>query len=542
MKVFRAAQILSAEQLIKPMAVACALLLSGCDRATEVSIETPLGVVKGTQRDGVQRFLGIPYARPPTGSLRWKAPKPVTPWTDALEANEFGRWCSQFDFDRRDEGEVHSGEGWTIFHDVPPNESTGEDCLSLNVFAPPDDGVRRPVLVFLHGNGLGSSFPMYGGTNMAKSGIVYVSVNYRLHTLGIFAHPSLTAEASPNEPLGRYSELDRLEALRWVQQNIAAFGGDPEAVTLAGHSEGGAAILQLLSNPEAEGLFHQAIVQSGNGWWAPLDQEQHEELGCYLAKMSGLDGCNASVDELRALEWSTIPATGPYTVDNRTRTIGATEALETGEVLDVPLLIGWNDFDGSSLRYPPQTVIDRTHPEVLKTYDVTMSAEDLAYEIYTDLHSGAPARWVAKQMEEGEPVYLYLYSYVLSWDRGKVRGAKHGYELPHALNTLEDQIDSVFPFLSSFLLSDEDRQVTQLMHQCWVSFVKLGTPKCPGTPEWPAYARESDQLMELTSNPRVVRGFRARHLDAQEAHRSHYFEHAKESIETFLASGKEPSF
>jgi|GEM_PF-2051459 len=519
-------------------ATLCAFLLAACGGATDVIIETPLGPVKGSQSDGVQRFLGLPYAQPPIGPLRWKPPVAIAAWSGVREANEYGPWCSQFDFERRDEGEVYSGEGWTIFRGVPSNESTGEDCLSLNVFAPINDGEKRPVMVFLHGNALGSSFPLYDGTDMAKSGIVYVSINYRLHSLGIFAHPSLTAEAnSSTEPLGRYSELDRLEALRWVQRNIASFGGDPSAVTLAGSSEGGAAILQLLGNPVSNGLFHRAIVQSGNGWWEPLTHDQHEQLGCYLADLSGLNGCDATASELREVPWNRIPATGPYTIDKRLGNIGATRALEAGQVLDIPLLIGWNDFDGSSLRYTPQQVIEHTHPDVLSTYDTTQSAEDLAYEIYTDLHSGAPARWVAKQMEDGEPVYLYLYSYVVSWDRGDVRGAEHAYELPHALDTFEEQLDSTFPFLSNFLLTDEDRKVTRLMHHCWVSFVKTGVPDCPNAPEWPAYNRETDQLMELNAQPKVVTGFRAQQLNAHEAHKSHYFDQIGESVNKLLAEG-----
>lgn len=525
------------KQLVQVAIAGCLLLLLGCSGRADVVVQSPLGTIKGSKSEGVEKYLGIRYAKPPLGPLRWKPPVPITPWSGVLDADEFGPWCPQFDFERRDEGEVLSGEGWTIFHDVPSNESSHEDCLSLNVFAPVNDGVKRPVIVFFHGNALGSSFPMYDGTDMAKSGVVYVSINFRLHSLGIFAHPSLTSEAGPREPLGRYSELDRLEALRWVQRNIASFGGDPAAVTVAGSSEGGAAILQLLGNPQAEGLFHRAIVQSGNGWFEPLTHEQHEKLGCYLARSSGLNGCDATAEELRNLAWNALPATGPYTIDERQNTIGATEAIETGRAIDVPLLIGWNDFDGSSLRYSPQEVIDHTHPNVLRTYDTDKPEEDLAYEIYTDLHSGAPARWVARQLEEGDPVYLYLYSYIVSWERGKVRGAKHAYELPHAFNTFEEQLDDVFPFLSKFLLDDEDRQMTHIMHQCWLSFVKTGVPRCPGAPDWPAYERESDQLMELNLKPKVLTGFRALQLDAHEAHKSHYFKRVQESISELLAEG-----
>jgi para-nitrobenzyl esterase len=200
----------------------------------------------------------------------------------------------------------------------------------------------------------------------------------------------------------------------------------------------------------------------------------------------------------------------------------------------VPLLIGWNDFDGSSRRYTPEEVLSHSHPGVLATYDQDQPLDDLAYQIYTDLHAGAPARWVAHQLEGGRPVYLYLYSYVMSWDRGDVRGAQHAYELPHVLNTWEQQLDATFPFLSRVLLDDDDRAMTRIMHGCWVSFVKTGRPICPGAPDWPHYQRETDQLMALDLQPRVVAGYRARQLDAQEAHRWHYFGQVAESIQRLL--------
>lgn len=512
------------------------IALAGCDSAVDVDIGTSLGLVRGYESGGVQRFLGIPYAEPPVGERRWSPPLPKEPWDDVLLAKEFGPWCAQMDFDRRDEGKIYSAEGWSIFLDVPADEESSEDCLTLNVFAPAREE-PKPVVVFFHGNGLGTSFPMYDGTAMARSGVVFVSVNYRLLSMGIFAHPALTRAAPADQPLGRYSAMDRLEALRWVQRNISAFGGDPNQVTVMGSSEGGAAILQMLGNPEAAGLFHRAIVQSGNGWWEPLTHEEHEQLGCVLATAAGLNGCDATVEELRELSWQRFPVTGPYTIDGRQHTAGATAAMEAGNVIDVPLLIGWNDFDGSSLRYTAQEVIEHTHPEVLRQYEKNASPEDLAYEIYTDLHAGAPARWVAHQMEDDKPVYLYLFSYVASWDEGDVRGAEHAYELPHVLNTWSLTLDDMFPFLSRFLLKDKDKAMSNIMHECWISFIKTGKPSCPRAPNWPEYNRDDDQVMELTLSPRILTGYRAQQLDAQEAHRSHYFQRVRESIGEILREG-----
>jgi len=525
--------------MLRPLLyLALCLTTVACNQPARVVVEPPVGPISGYQDDGVVKFLGIPYAQSTAGPNRWRAPVPMEPWNEVFDASNFGPWCPQFDFERRDEGEVHAAEGWTIFQNMPPDTSSDEDCLSLNVFAPPISGPPKPVMVFLPGNALGSSFPLYDGTDMAESGVVYVSINYRLLTMGIFAHPSLTAEALPLEPLGRFSEMDRIAALRWVQENIGAFGGDPSRVTLAGNSEGGAAVLQLLGNAQAQGLFHQAIVQSGNGWWSPMNHSEHEQFGCYIAEMSGVEGCQATAEELRSLAWPTIPVTGPYTIDNRAVSVGATQAIESGETIDVPLLIGWNDFDGSSLRYEPEEVISHAHPDILATYDQSKSVEDLAYDIYTDLHSGAPARWVAHKLEEGSPVYLYLFSYVVSWEKGSVRGAEHAYEIPHVLNTFEEQLNDYFPFLASVLLSDEDRSMTQIMHHCWVSFVKDGKPKCPNAPDWPRYERAADQLMELNLNPKVLTGYRAVHLDAQERHKSHYLNRVRESIRELIDKGE----
>ncbi len=225
---------------------------------------------------------------------------------------------------------------------------------------------------------------------------------------------------------------------------------------------------------------------------------------------------------------------GPYAIDDRDGQIGATQAIAEAEVLDVPLLIGWNDFDGSSLRYSAAHVIDHTHPDVLSAYDRDATPEDLAYEIYTDLHAGAPARWVAGKLQEGAPTFLYLFSYVLSSERGDVRGAEHAYELPHVMNSWDQLLP---PLIGSFFVNDEDREMTRIMHACWVSFAQTGKPSCPSAPEWPAYNRETDQLMELNLRPKVLTGYRAKQLDAQEQGLAHYLEQSKASIRELLRDG-----
>jgi para-nitrobenzyl esterase len=305
--------------------------------------------------------------------------------------------------------------------------------------------------------------------------------------------------------------MDQMAALRWVKDNIAAFGGNPDNVTLFGVSAGGASTLQMLTIPDASGLFDKAIVQSGNGWWSPFNLEEMEAVGAHLASEAGLPGANATAEQLRSIDASELPALGVYSVDVRLQPGSATEAIAAGRVLDVPLMIGWTDFDGSSLRYDPATVLQRTSPDVLATYDRNgKSDQDLAYEMYTDSHVGAPARWIAAQTEAGAPTYLYLFSYVYSGRRGTDRGATHGHEIVFAF----DSWAAAYPQAE---LTEEDRAATRMVHSCWVSFAKTGRPACEGAPEWPRYRRAEDQVMELGRQPRVLTGFRAAQLDGQEA-------------------------
>ena len=496
---------------------ACLLLLlfvSACSITKEpVIVETRSGVVEGYTADGVDRFLGIPYAQPPVEDLRWKPPEPVRSWEGIRKAHLFGPWCPQPDFERLGEGERVSGDGVTVFKGVPPQTASNEDCLSLNIWRPTSRG-SYPVMLFLHGNALGSSYPLFDGASFARNGIVFVSINFRMYTMGHFSHPALTAEASADQPLSRYSELDILAALEWLQEHISVFSGDPNDVTLFGQSNGGASVIKLMTNSRAKGLFHKAIVQSGNGWWAPLQLDQHELLGCEIASFAGLAGCDATAAELRQLNWQDLPQTGPYSLDNRMWQTGATELIASGQAIDVPLLIGWNDFDGSTLRHSPEDFVANTPSHVLSQYETDgVDVEDLAHTIYTDKHVGAPARWIAHKLAPGAPTYLFLFSHVPWVFRATSRGAEHGWEFPYAFNNWHAELP---PLIGSIFIDKDDRKMTDIMHQCWVSFAKLGVPVCPNAPTWPRYTRAQDQLMELKVDPVVRTGFRARQLDAHE--------------------------
>jgi para-nitrobenzyl esterase len=468
------------------------------------------GDLEGRSEDGVVAYKGIPYAAPPVGPLRWRAPQAVGHWNGVHDASRFGPMCSQPDPDMLEKAERKSDDGWTIFYGISAARGSSEDCLTLNVWAPATTK-KAPVIVFLHGASGSSSQPMYDGTAFARDGVVLVSVNFRMFQMGNFSHPALTASAPRNEPLTRYDFMDQMAALRWVQVNIAKFGGDPRNVTLMGSSAGAAAALHLLVTPQAKGLFHKAIIQSGNGWWSPLSHTDHERFGSMLVAQGSTPGAGATSDGLRALAPDALPYSSPHGLDGRLWKIPATELIGKGFMMDIPMIVGWNSLDGSSLRFSPEEVIRRTPPNVMAAYaDEGKTGKDLALALYTDSHNGAPARWVAAKAEGGAPVWLYQFSYVFSPYVGRSRGAEHGLEIPHVFDSW-GRIPAAAPWVR-----DRDRQMTRLMHECWVNFAKVGIPTCAGAPQWPRYRRSEDALMEFTDIPVIRRGLRQRQLDAWE--------------------------
>lgn len=472
-------------------------------------VETRQGAVKGTLDGDLIVFKGIPYAAAPVGPLRWRSPQLPPNREGILDATKFGAPCPLLDGSRMTQGKRYSG-GADIFVGIPDVPGTSEDCLRLNVWAP-INVKRAAVMVWIQPIGP-SSYPLFDGAALARQGVVLVTMDYRQLTLGNFAHPALTREAKPDEPLSRYQTMDQIAALHWVKQNILAFGGDPDNVTVFGESASAASTLQLLTIPTARGLIDKAIAQSANGWWSPANLKEMEVLGSWAASQAGLSGKDATAEQLRALQVDALPKVGIYSIDGRLQPQSATTSIAQGQMADVPLLIGWTDFDGSSLRTMAAETFAGEASDGLKAVYAKegKTGADLGYQMYTDQHVGGPARWVADKASEGAPSYLYLFSYVRPERRGKVPGAAHGDELAFVF----DAWSRAYPQVE---LTEEDRAATRMMQSCWVSFAKTGTPKCDGAPEWPRYRRSSDQLMELGMQPKVLTGFRRAQLDAQEA-------------------------
>jgi para-nitrobenzyl esterase len=506
-----------------------ALTLAACavtpTSTNPLHITTKQGIVAGADADGIRTFKGIPYAAPPVGPLRWKPPQAPAKWSGVRDATRFGPPCPTFDTTYA-QAKRMSGLGYDIFSGVPLAPGSTEDCLTLDVWAP-KTARNAPVMVWINPLGA-SSMPAWDGTSFARDGVILVTFNYRQLSLGNFSHPALTKEAKADEPLGRFQTMDQLAVLKWVKENIRAFGGDDRNVTLFGLSAGGASTLQILTIPQAKGLVDKAIVQSGNGWWSPATQAEMEAIGVWMAKEAGWPA-NATAEQLRTLPLDNLPHFGAYSIDGRLQKENATDAFAAGRVIDVPMMIGSTDFDATP-RYPPQQVIDRTSAEVKAAYaGEGKTGDDLGYQLYTDSHNGAPARWTAKMTAGGQPTYLYLWTYVRTPERGKVRGAAHGTEGAFVF----DSWAKAYPLLQ---LSEEDKAATRMMHSCWVSFAKTGKPQCEGAPEWPRYTAEGDQLMDLGVRPKVVAGYRAVQLDAQEKAMQDVIADTRHSIEDLIAT------
>jgi para-nitrobenzyl esterase len=310
------------------------------------------GEIEGVVEDGLGVFEGIPYAAPPAGALRWRAPKPPLPWTGTRAAQEFGPACPQ-----EKSKDIAAGD-------------MSEDCLTLNIWSAAKRAEDRlPVMVWLHGGGFnkGSArMPVYNGANLAKRGVVVVTLNYRLGYLGFFGHPLLTEEAkAENEPTANFGLLDQLAALQWVKRNIEAFGGDSSNVTLFGESAGGVSTLALMTAPSARGLFQKAIIQSGGGRWiAPTLTTgagkflAAHEYGERAARAFGLKAEDALAG-LRSKSWqdiraklSAIPELSDQTpfLDGQLLTDQIEPVFARGDQLHIPIIVGANSYEGVLLR------------------------------------------------------------------------------------------------------------------------------------------------------------------------------------------------
>lgn len=444
-------------------------------------------------------FKGVPFAAPPIGELRWRAPQPPAPWPGVRKADAFGANCMQTIVDAR--------KPWT--YEFMAHGGTSEDCLYLNVWTPAKSaGERRPVLVYIHGgaNTEGSgSVPVYDGSGLASKGAVAVTINYRLGAFGFLAHRELTQEA-PYHASGNYALLDQIAAVKWVKANIAAFGGDPARITVAGQSAGAFAVRNLLVSPLAAGLFHRAIAESGvslGGAARTLADAEGDGVRFARAKNA------ASIAELRALTAQQI-ATPPVggapirwgtVVDNYALPSSEADAFAAGKSNDVPVLTGTNRDEGGAVPQPATTA-DAFQKQAQQRYADRAPAFLALYPAATDdaakIAQNASARdvsrvttslWaMARAKTAKSPTFTYFWDHTLPGPDAAQFGAFHTSEVPYAMNTLAF---SDRPFTA------EDRKIADTLSSYWANFAATGDPNGAGLPRWPSVAERPDATMNV---------------------------------------------
>ena len=415
----------------------------------------------------VKSWLAIPYAKPPVGDLRWRAPQPVGKW-DGRAADQVGPACIQT---------AMGGQGGGR---LPQSE----DCLTLNVWAPADAHAAA-VMVWIHGGAFvegSGGLPFYNGAALAKQGVVVVTINYRLGVLGFFADPKLKGET------GNFGIMDQIAALRWVQANIETAGGDPKNVTVFGESAGAMSVYALMTSPEARGLFAKAIAESGPIFGPMRTLAQMEKTDVERAVAWGATDAKA----LRALPVDKLKG-GPLrdeqpVVDGKVITEDPRRVFAAGHQAAVPFLVGANSYEASLMA-------------------MLGSTGDAA----TFMNGGflEPTRFLAASMDKvDQPAYLYYFSYVAERRRAEAKGAAHGGEVLYVFDN---------PVAGA---TAADRKMAETVSAYWVNFAKHGNPNGPGLVEWPAYSPATDRLLELGEKIEVRQHFKKQELDVIERLRS----------------------
>ena len=468
--------------------------------ATPISVKTPSGVLRGAEQDGMRSFLGVPYARPPTGELRWRAPQPPAAWAGSRDALTFGPECMQ-------------GPGRAPV-------AMSEDCLFLNVWVAAKPAARHlPVLVWVHGGAfvVGSAGqPLYNGASLARRGLLVVTLNYRLGKFGFLAHPALTQE-NPDGPLGNYGLMDVLAALKWVQANIKSLGGDPRKVTLAGQSAGGTAVYDLMSSPLSAGLFSKAIIESGVFSTPSMSFEKAQAAGAAAALTWDANARDASA--LRRLSAAQVQGEGAAVggnfgpmIDGKLLTQDVATAFDEGQYVQVPLLIGSNNYEAGFFGNATKGLSQRlasVWPRVTAVFDGygTNRTDLTELQLATDMQITAPTRTAARAAaSHGSPTFLYSYSYVRPAQRAQVPGASH--------------MDEVYALFGHMNLMQggaaeppDSLPVVAAMQERWARFVITGNPASKTEP-WPAMDLNSQQLLEFSNSGEFVRNnFESQRLD-----------------------------
>jgi para-nitrobenzyl esterase len=494
---------------------------------TSPVVRTQSGAVRGITEGDVSVFKGIPFAASPTGEFRWRPPQPVTPWQGERDATSFCKDCGQ------------AGYGPGGRQKISANAS--EDCLALNIWKPEKTTKesKLPVMVWIHGGGFtggSGASPQNFGNSFAKQGVILVTINYRLGRLGYFAHPALSKEY-PNEPKGNYGYMDQIAALQWIQNNIESFGGNPKNVTIFGFSAGGVSVHSLLTIPSAKGLFHKLISESGGGrdgvlTGRPINKENAdvlynvsaETIGLNFAKSKGIEGADAgALAKLRALKVEDIVdggqetdgPNGPRTysgpiLDGKLVVETAESAYMAGRQPNIPLMIGNCSAEiGGAFVSNAKTKeelfasMGDLASEAQKAYDPenNKTFNEVIAKFNTDWVWGEPARMTAMAfLSKKAPAYMYQFGYVSPANQQRSPfGAGHGSEVSFVFNTLDAP-----RFGPPSKPTEAEYELAQKMNQYWINFAKTGNPNGNGLPNWPAYNKQNQDMLDVELDGKII--------------------------------------
>jgi len=483
--------------------IAVALFSAGLILAQKPApVKVDNGLLQGTSEDGLMVYKGIPFAAPPVGDLRWKAPQPTAKWEGVKLADKFAP------------GPIQGGN---------PPSGKSEDCLYLNVWTPAKSANEKvPVLVWIYGGGFSfgsTSETVYSGEKLAKKGVVLVSIAYRVGQLGFLSHPELSAE-NPNHVSGNYGLLDMIAGLQWIKKNIAAFGGDPTKVTIFGESAGGIAVSMLCASPLAKGLFTGAISQSG-GSFGPTRPNTYPGENMKTLMQAEIDGKGfaqkagvSSIEELRKIRADSLPSGfglpgGWPIVDGYVIPDDQHKLYEAGKYNNTPILIGYNSDEGASFsreKKPEEYIAGvkarygKFADDLVKAYpagenSVPKTARDLARDAAFGWHTWSWARLQAKI--DKSKVFYYYFDQHPDYPKDSPR---YGYGSPHG-----QDVAYVFQHLDAKnpQTTKTDLEISEAMATYWTNFAKYGDPNGKGLPVWPAFDNTKPEVMYFGQIPHV---------------------------------------
>lgn len=494
-------------RLLSSIILSAAFGVAGCaaetpDTSPRTEIST--GALEGAwiaDPGGAAVFRGIPFAAPPVGDLRWRPPAAVTAWDGVRTATGFGAACMQGGYIENWYANVAESFG-ADRADAPRPTGESEDCLYLNIWTPePDPEAAAPVLVFIHGGSYQGGWayePDYHGEAFVRNGVLVVSIAYRLGAFGYLA----PAGEPPNPGL-----MDQLAALQWVHDNIAAFGGDPQRVTIAGESAGAAAVGTLLAVPEADGLIHGAISQSGGWEYTALGSAEaaRDAFDRLAAELDG-DPRDASADALLAAARSALSDYdfGPV-VDGDLIPVEPRQRLQDGSLIDIPLIIGTNHDEWLSYLDPDAAETDLAQwresigPSLVDRLVAEAGEAGALDRLETAKQMRCPGYALAEAaVRQGAPVYLYSFDRVRIGDFAQTLGAYHGAELPYVFDTHADWLPTVAV----------DRQLSAMMNAAWAQFVRSGHPGIERQVDWPEFGATDEMMIWSDSPTRATPGDR----------------------------------